>query len=204
MSNSLQPHGLQHTRPPFPSPSPGVCRSLCSLHLWCCPDIWSSDCSLLLLPSIFPSISLHQIPLQGSLPCRFQGAWVTQWSYEPCYVGLPKTMGHNREFWQNVIHWRREWQTTPVCLPWEHHKLYICVYLKIKSNQFHSSNKIQKYLVNTYYPQNNFEYLNHSLLYHSLCNHSHIVGHLHCLQFYFLIHSGEVNIFVDKEFNTYI
>ena len=108
------------------------------------------------------------------------------------------------EFWQNVIHWRREWQTTPVCLPWEHHKLYICVYLKKKSNQFHSSNKIQKYLVNTYYPQNNFEYLNHSLLYHSLCNHSHIVGHLHCLQFYFLVHSGEVNIFVDKEFNTYI
>ena len=124
MSNSLQPHGLQHTRPPFPSPSPGVCRSLCSLHLWCCPDIWSSDCSLLLLPSIFPSISLHQIPLQGSLPCRFQGAWVTQWSYEPCYVGLPKTMGHNREFWQNVIHWRREWQTTPVYLLWELHKLY--------------------------------------------------------------------------------
>ena len=56
MSNSLQPHRLQHTRPPFPSPSPRVCQSSCSLHLWCCPDISSSDCYLLLLPSIFPSI----------------------------------------------------------------------------------------------------------------------------------------------------
>ena len=33
-------------------------------------------------------------------------------------------MGHSREFWQNVIHWRREWQTTPVYLPWESHELY--------------------------------------------------------------------------------
>ena len=31
-SNSLQPHGLQHTRPPCPSPSPRVCPSSCSLH----------------------------------------------------------------------------------------------------------------------------------------------------------------------------
>ena len=23
------------------------------------------------------------------------------------------------EFWQNVVHWRREWQTTSVFLPWE-------------------------------------------------------------------------------------
>ena len=32
--------------------------------------------------------------------------------------------GHSGEFWQNVIHWRREWQTTPVYLPWESHELY--------------------------------------------------------------------------------
>ena len=34
MSDSLLPHGLQHTRPPCPSPSPGVCPSSCSLHQW--------------------------------------------------------------------------------------------------------------------------------------------------------------------------
>ena len=32
MSSSLQPHGLQHARPPCPSPSPEVCPSSCSLH----------------------------------------------------------------------------------------------------------------------------------------------------------------------------
>ena len=27
-------------------------------------------------------------------------------------------MGHSGEFWQNEVHWRREWQTTSVFLPW--------------------------------------------------------------------------------------
>ena len=31
--------------------------------------------------------------------------------------------GHG-DFWQNVVHWRREWQTTSVFLPWEPHKYY--------------------------------------------------------------------------------
>ena len=36
----------------------------------------------------------------------------------------PKQMGHGGEFWQNVVHWRREWQTTSVFLPWEAHEQY--------------------------------------------------------------------------------
>ena len=36
----------------------------------------------------------------------------------------PRWKGHSGEFWQNVIHWRREWQTTPVYLLWEPHELY--------------------------------------------------------------------------------
>ena len=43
VSHSLRPHGLQHTRPPCPSPSPEVCSSSCLLHLWCYPAISSSD-----------------------------------------------------------------------------------------------------------------------------------------------------------------
>ena len=31
-------------------------------------------------------------------------------------------MGHDGEFWQNMAHWRREWQTTSVFLPWEPHE----------------------------------------------------------------------------------
>ena len=40
--NSLRPHGLQHTRPPCPSPTPGVSSNSCPLSQWCHPTIWSS------------------------------------------------------------------------------------------------------------------------------------------------------------------
>ena len=54
VSNSLQPHGLQHARPPCPSPSPGVCPSSCSLHQWC-PAISSSDAFFSFCPQSFPA-----------------------------------------------------------------------------------------------------------------------------------------------------
>ena len=42
MSNSLQPHGLQHTRPPCPSQTPWVYSNSCTLSCWCHPTISSS------------------------------------------------------------------------------------------------------------------------------------------------------------------
>ena len=54
MSNTLQPHELQHTRLPCPSPFPGVCSNSCPLSQWCHPTI-SSCHPLLLLPSVFPA-----------------------------------------------------------------------------------------------------------------------------------------------------
>ena len=41
----------------------------------------------------------------------------------PC-TGHPRWVGHGGEFWQNVVHWRREWQTTSIFLPWELHEQY--------------------------------------------------------------------------------
>ena len=38
--------------------------------------------------------------------------------------GHPRHAGHGGEVWQNVVHWRREWQTTLVFLPWEPHEQY--------------------------------------------------------------------------------
>ena len=35
MSDSFWPHGLQHTRLPFPSLSPRVCSNSCPLRQWC-------------------------------------------------------------------------------------------------------------------------------------------------------------------------
>ena len=42
MSNSLQPHGLQHARPPCPSPTPRVYSNSCPLSQWCHQTISSS------------------------------------------------------------------------------------------------------------------------------------------------------------------
>ena len=42
MSNSLWPHGLQHTRPPCPSPTPGAYSKSCPLTQWCHPTISTS------------------------------------------------------------------------------------------------------------------------------------------------------------------
>ena len=39
MSNALQPHGPQHTRPPCPSPTPRVYSKSCPLSRWCHPTI---------------------------------------------------------------------------------------------------------------------------------------------------------------------
>ena len=60
MSDSLWPHGLQHTRPPCPSPTPGADSNSCPLSRWCYPTISSS---------VIPSSShLQSFPASGSFP----------------------------------------------------------------------------------------------------------------------------------------
>ena len=41
VSNSLRPHGLQHTRLPCPSLTPEVCSDSCPSSQWCHPSIFS-------------------------------------------------------------------------------------------------------------------------------------------------------------------
>ena len=55
VSNSLQPHGLQHPRLPCPSPSHKVCLSSCPLHRWCHSAISSSDTLFSFCPQSFPA-----------------------------------------------------------------------------------------------------------------------------------------------------
>ena len=73
-SDSLQPHGLQHTRLPCPSPTPGIYPNSCPLSWWCHPTI-SSCRPLLLLPSIFPSIRVFSN--ESTLHIR----WPKYWSF---------------------------------------------------------------------------------------------------------------------------
>ena len=71
MSDSLQPHGQQHARLPYPSPSPGI-HFLDMLKLVSIKLVMSSNylilcCLLLLLPSIFPSVRVSSSELASSL-----------------------------------------------------------------------------------------------------------------------------------------
>ena len=60
MSDSLRPHGLQHARPPCPSPAPRACSNSCPLSRWCHPTTSSS---------VVPfSSCLQCFPVSGSFP----------------------------------------------------------------------------------------------------------------------------------------
>ena len=58
VSDSLQLHGLQHSRLPCPSPSPGACSNSCPPSRWCHPTVSSSFVPF--------SSSLHSFPSLGS------------------------------------------------------------------------------------------------------------------------------------------
>ena len=62
--NSLQPHGLQHTRLLCPSLSPGVCSNSHVLSQWCHLILFHPLCLLL---SVFPSIRVFFIELVFTL-----------------------------------------------------------------------------------------------------------------------------------------
>ena len=89
MSDSLQPHGLQHARPPSPPPSLRVSllrfvsieSVMPSNHLILCHP-------LLLLPSVFPSIKVFSS--ESALHIRWPRYWSFSFSISPSneYSGL--------------------------------------------------------------------------------------------------------------------
>ena len=61
VSDSLQPHELQHDRPPRPSPTAGVHPNPCSLSWWCHPTISSSVVPFSSCPQSFPASGSFQM-----------------------------------------------------------------------------------------------------------------------------------------------
>ena len=55
VSDSLRPHGLQHTRLPCLSLCPGACSNSCPLSQWCHPTISSSVIPFSSCPQSFPT-----------------------------------------------------------------------------------------------------------------------------------------------------
>ena len=67
MSDFFWPCELQHSRPPCPSPTPGVYTNPCPLNQWCHPTISSSVIPFSSCPQSFPA--------SGSFPMSQLFAW---------------------------------------------------------------------------------------------------------------------------------
>ena len=63
ISDSLRPHGLQHARPPWPSPTPRVYSNSCPLSQWCHPTTSSSVVHFSRLQS-FPASGCYESALR--------------------------------------------------------------------------------------------------------------------------------------------
>ena len=61
VSDSLRPHGLQHTRLPCPSTTPGAYTNSCSSSWWCHPTISSSVIPFSSCPQSFPASGSFQM-----------------------------------------------------------------------------------------------------------------------------------------------
>ena len=105
---TLRPHGLPHTRLPYPSPSPGACSNSCPLSQWCHPTI---------LSSVVPSSCFQSFPASGSfshesaLRIRWPKYWSFSFSISPSneYSGLISFRisllfkGHSRVFSNTTV-----------------------------------------------------------------------------------------------------
>ena len=93
VSDSLRPHGLQHARPPCPSPAPRAYSNSCPLSQWCHSTISSSY--HLLLTSIFPSIRVFS---NESVLCI---RWPKYWSFSFSIIASNEYSG--------LISFRMDW-----------------------------------------------------------------------------------------------
>ena len=85
VSDSLQPHGLQHIRPPCPLPIPGVYSSSCPLSWWCHPTI-----SFSVVPFSSRLQSFRVFSNESVLRIRWPKNWSFSFSISPFneYSGL--------------------------------------------------------------------------------------------------------------------
>ena len=120
---TLWPHGLQHARPPCPSPTPRVYSNSCPLSQWCHPTISSSVVSF--------SSHLQSFPASGS----FQMSQLFASGGQSIGVSASTSV-----FPMNIQDWfplgwtglislqskglSRVFSYTTVFLPWEPHEQY--------------------------------------------------------------------------------
>ena len=113
MSDALQPHGLQHARPPCPSPTVGVYPNSSPLSRWCHPTISSSVVPFSSCPQSFPALGSSQFFTSGG---QSIGISVNQFSSvtqscltlcDPMNRSAPGLSVHHQhpESTQTHVHW---------------------------------------------------------------------------------------------------
>ena len=87
MSNSLQLHGLQHTKLPCPSPTPRACSNSCPSGQWCHPTISSS---VVPFSSCLQSFTIRVCSDESALHIKWSKYWSFSISISPSneYSGL--------------------------------------------------------------------------------------------------------------------
>ena len=94
ISDSLQPHGLQHARPPCPLPTPGVYWNSCPLSQWCHPTISSS---VIPFSSHFQAFPARSFSNESVLHIRW-----------PKYYSFSFTISPSNEY-SRIISFRVDW-----------------------------------------------------------------------------------------------
>ena len=95
VSDSLQPHGLQHAKLPCSSPTPGACSNSCPSSRWCHPAISSSV-------ALFSSC-LQSFPASGSF--WSESVLCIRW---PKYWSFSFSISSSNEY-SGLISFRMDW-----------------------------------------------------------------------------------------------
>ena len=114
VSNSLRPQESQHTRPPCPSPTPGVYSNSCPSSQWCHPAISSS---------VTPFSSCPQsLPTSGSFSMSQLFTWGgqnIQWTLKEASICILLLFEEASRVLQGKVVGSWRIQPTNSCLEWE-------------------------------------------------------------------------------------
>ena len=102
VSNSLWPRGLQHARPPCPSPTPRACSNSYPLSQWCHPTISSSMAPF--------SSCLQSFPASGS--------FLISRLFTLSGQSIEASVQHQSFQWIFRIDFLLDWLVWSPCSPW--------------------------------------------------------------------------------------
>ena len=104
-----KPHGLQHARPPCPSPTPGVYPNSCPLSRWCHPTISSSVVSFSSCPQPFLTSGSFQMSEVSQRQISYDityTSYLKKW-YKWTYLQNRNRLTERIDLWLSKGKWSR-------------------------------------------------------------------------------------------------